>query len=87
MDVNTAVDNFDAVIASHGSGLLARVGLPSVNHPTSRSKVKLIRRLAALGRPSIAHVPEVETSQCIISQCAGRDLEVVFGLETGLLRA
>lgn len=60
-----AVDNFDAVIASHGSGLLARVGLPSVNHPTSRSKVKLIRRLAALGRPSIAHVPEVETSQCI----------------------
>ena len=25
MDVNTAVDNFDAVIASHGSGLLAAV--------------------------------------------------------------
>ena len=24
MDVNTAVDNFDAVIASHGSGLLAK---------------------------------------------------------------
>jgi len=25
MDVNTAVDNFDAMIASHGSGLLAEV--------------------------------------------------------------
>jgi len=25
MDLNTAVDNFDAVIASHGSGLLAKV--------------------------------------------------------------
>jgi len=25
MDVNTAVDNFNAVIASHGSGLLAKV--------------------------------------------------------------
>jgi len=25
MDVNTAVDNFDAVIAGHGSGLLAEV--------------------------------------------------------------
>ena len=25
MDVNTPVDNFDAVIASHGSGLLAKV--------------------------------------------------------------
>jgi len=24
MDVNTAVDNFDAVLASHGSGLLAK---------------------------------------------------------------
>jgi hypothetical protein len=24
MDVNTPVDNFDAVIASHGSGLLAK---------------------------------------------------------------
>jgi len=25
MDVNTQVDNFDAVIASHGSGLLAKI--------------------------------------------------------------
>jgi len=25
MDVNTAVDNFDAMIASHGSGLRAEV--------------------------------------------------------------
>ena len=25
MDVNTAVDNFDAVIANHGSGLLAKM--------------------------------------------------------------
>jgi len=25
MDVNTPVDNFDAVIAKHGSGLLAKV--------------------------------------------------------------
>jgi len=25
MDVNTPVDNFDAMIASHGSGLLAEV--------------------------------------------------------------
>jgi hypothetical protein len=25
MDVNTPVDNFDAVIASHGSGLLAKI--------------------------------------------------------------
>ena len=25
MDVNTQVDNFDAMIASHGSGLLAKV--------------------------------------------------------------
>jgi hypothetical protein len=25
MDVNTAVDDFDAVLASHGSGLLAKV--------------------------------------------------------------
>jgi len=24
MDVNTPVDNFDAVIASHGNGLLAK---------------------------------------------------------------
>jgi hypothetical protein len=24
-DVNTPVDNFDAVIASHGSGLLAKI--------------------------------------------------------------
>jgi hypothetical protein len=25
MDMNTAVDNFDAVIASHGTGLLAKM--------------------------------------------------------------
>jgi len=25
MDVNTAVEDFDAMIASHGSGLLAKV--------------------------------------------------------------
>jgi len=25
MDVNTPVDNFDAMIASHGNGLLAKI--------------------------------------------------------------
>jgi hypothetical protein len=34
MDVNTPVDNFDAVIASHGGGLLAKIlGLPPGNRP------------------------------------------------------
>ena len=32
MDVNTALDNFDAVIASHGSGLLAKCSLPWGGH-------------------------------------------------------
>ena len=40
MDVNTPVDNFDAVIASHGSGLLAAVGLTSGNRWTSMEEIE-----------------------------------------------
>jgi len=38
MDVNTQVDNFDAVIASHGEWLARQdLGLPSGNHPNAPS--------------------------------------------------
>ena len=41
MDVNTPVDNFDAVIASHGSGLLAKIRV-AVRHADSRKHPRVM---------------------------------------------
>lgn len=58
VDVNTAIDDFNAEIGSHGSGLVAKVGgVASVNHPNESQPSEVH---AATGRPGaiqIAYLP------------------------------